>query len=229
MTIRIGIYDFFAQLIGGSFFLTAIFYLLQKMLPLPINILTITTTQLVILGVIAYVIGYATSRLANFWYRLWAPKHLYRITIEKLTQELIERMNFEVQKMDWYTLLAFIKRHNLDMAQDVVQFHAVSLMLRSTSFSLFIFAIIFCFEFLLVDRLIGYIFLSVLCLFLSIILIQEAVRYNTYFYRGIYQSVVALIVKPEQLSINFKSESSHQENLKKDHLDSVTQRVEETQ
>lgn len=204
MSIRIGLYDFFAQLIGGSFFLAAIFYILQKMLPIPISITNLSTTHLLILGVIAYVFGYATSRMAYFWYRVWQPKDLYKKTIEKLAQQLSDRMEVDIQAMDWYTLVAFIKRHNLDMAQDVVQYHAVSLMLRSTSFGLLIFTFIFCFEFLIGNRLLGYALLSVLCLFLSIILIQEAVRYHTYFFRSIYQSVIALLVEPEQLSVKFR-------------------------
>lgn len=205
MTIRIGVYDFFAHLIGGSFLLAALLYILQKLLPLPVNIANLSSSQVLILGTIAYVLGYAATPMGSIWYRFWVPKDVYQKTVSKLNQELAGmRVNLEI--MDWYTLVAFIKRHSVDMAQDVEQYNAISIMLRSTSLGFLLFSVIFGAEFLFSGRSLVFIFLSSICLFLSIVLIQEAVKYHTYFFRSIYQSVVALIVKPDQLSISFQEE-----------------------
>lgn len=212
MSVKLGLYDFFAQLIGGSFFLAAILYVLQKVMPIPVTILGASTSQLVILGTIAYVIGYATSRIAYYWYRLWSPKDLYRQTIEGLSQELREKMEVEIRELDWYTLVAFIKKQNLDMAQDVVQYHAISMMLRSTSFGLLVFAAIFFVELILGKHLAGYLLLSATCLLVSILLVQEAVRYHKFFFRSIYQSVVALLLEADQLSTKFQNRAIPKEH-----------------
>ena len=203
MTIRIGVYDFFAHLIGGSFLLAVIVYVLQKLLPLPVDIANLSSTQVLILGTVAYVLGYAATPMGSIWYRFWVPKDVYQKTVSKLNQDLV-RMGVSLDIMDWYTLVAFIKRHNVDMAQDVEQYNAISIMLRSTSLGFLLFSGIFGVEFLFSNRLLGFVLLSLICLGLSIVLIQEAVKYHTYFFRSIYQSVVALIMQPEQLSIKFQ-------------------------
>lgn len=203
MTIRIGVYDFFAHLIGGSFLLAVLLYIFQKILPLPVNIANLSSSQVLILGAMAYVLGYASTPMGSIWYRFWVPKDMYQKTVSKLNQELAGvGVNLEI--MDWYTLVAFIKRHSIDMAQDVEQYNAISIMLRSTSLGFLIFSVVFGVEFLFSGHSLGFILLSFICLFLAIVLIQEAVKYHTYFFRSIYQSVVALIVKPEQLSVRFQ-------------------------
>ncbi|MEM9908771.1 MAG: hypothetical protein AAF921_27555 [Cyanobacteria bacterium P01_D01_bin.44] len=211
MTIRIGVYDFFAHLIGGSFLLAFLLYVLQKLLPLPVNIANLSSSQVLILGTIAYVLGYVETPLGSIWYRFWVPKDVYQKTVSKLNQEMAG-MGVNLEIMDWYTLVAFIKRHSIDMAQDVEQYNAISIMLRSTSLGFLLFSGVFGIEFLFSSRLLGFIILSFICLFLSIVLIKEVVKYHTYFFRSIYQSLVALILKPEQISekIQGKSIVSHE-------------------
>ena len=103
MSFKLGLYDFFAQLIGGSFFLAAILYVLQKVMPLPITILDASASQLVILGTVAYVVGYAASRIAYYWYGLWLPENLHGRIVESLSHELRAKMNVEIRELDWYT------------------------------------------------------------------------------------------------------------------------------
>jgi hypothetical protein len=208
MTIRIGVYDFFAHLIGGSFLLAALLYILQKLLLLPIDIANLSSIHILILGTIAYVLGYVVTPIGSIWYRFWVPKDIHQKTLSKLNKELVGiGVNLEI--MDWYTLVAFIKRHSIDMAQDVEQYNAISIMLRSVSLGFLLFSVIFDIEFLFSNRSLEFILLSFICLFLSIVMIQEAVKYHTYFFRSIYQSIVALLVKPEQLSVCFRSKRCH--------------------
>ena len=164
-----------------------------------------------ILGTIAYVLGYAATPMGSIWYRFWVPKDLYQRTVSRLNQE-IAGMGVNLEVMDWYTSVAFIKRHSVDMAQDVEQYNAISIMLRSTSLGFLLFSGVFGIEFLLFNRSPGLIFLGFICLFLSIVLIQEAVKYHTYFFRSIYQSVVALILKPEQISAKFQAKGAVDHN-----------------
>ena len=211
MTIRIGVYDFFSHLIGGGFLLAVFLYVLQKFLDIPIDIMNLSSTQLLILGTVSYVLGYAATPMGSLWYSLWVPKDIYQRAVNLLKQE-IPGMEVNIQDMDWYTLVAFIKRNNVDMAQDVEQYNAISIMLRSTSLGFLLFAIIFICEFIIVNRSAGFMLLILICLFLSILLIKESVKYHTYFFRSIHQSVVALIAKPEQLSVKLQTQRNIGQN-----------------
>ena len=205
MSIKVGVYDFFTHLIGGSFLLAIILYILQRLLPLPIDIANLSSTQFLILGTIGYVLGYvATPISSHYWYRFFVPKELYQNTIQALNKQ-IPQMEVNLDEMDWYTLIAFIKKQNIDMAGDIEQYNAISIMLRSTSFGLLLFSITFIVDFFLKNYVIGFLFLSIVCFILSVILIRESVTYHTYFFRSIYQSVVALIIQPEQLSVKIRA------------------------
>ena len=214
MSIRIGTYDFFAHLVGGGFFLASILYLLQRIIPLPISVTSLSTVELLGLGAVAYVLGHVAHRLSSMlWYRFFAPKDLYQRTIQKLSQD-IPSVKFNFEDTDWYTLVAYIKKHSADMAQDVEHFHAVSIMLRSTSFSLLLFGLVFGVEFFTNNYSYSQLILCVISLFLSVILVRISVTYNVYFYRSIHQSVIALVIKPEELPIQPYAKADIQKSAK---------------
>lgn len=73
--------------------------------------LELSTTQLLILGSIAYVIGFVLTPISGFLYRCFQPKNLYKRTIEQLSREL-PTVEICYKDMDWGVLLSFIKRHN---------------------------------------------------------------------------------------------------------------------
>jgi hypothetical protein len=202
MSITIGIYDFFSRIIPGGVFVAALLYILQKDSSLAINLANVSTLQFVILGTLSYIFGFILTPVSEPWYRFFRPKNLYKKTIDDLGKEL-PTVEMNLQDMDWYTLLAFIKRHSMQMAQDVEQLNAVSIMLRNTGFSFVCFALIFAAEILFGNHVLRNIFLSIFCLLASVVLAHEAVKFRTWFYRAVYQSVVALIAEPKQLSVKF--------------------------
>lgn len=204
MGITIGIYDFFSRIIPGGILVAALLYLLQKDLLLSASLSNLSTLQLIALGTLSYIMGYVLTPISDPWNRLFRPKNLYKKTISELSKEL-PAVEMSLDDMNWYTLLAFIKRHNMPMSQDVEQLNAVSIMLRNTSFALLLFCLIFTFEFVFGNHLLRDGLLSIFCLFSSIVLVRESVKFRTWFYKAVYQSVVALIAEPKQLSVKFQS------------------------
>lgn len=203
MRIKIGICDFFAHLIGGSLLLATLLYVFQKLLRLPITVPYIPYSQIWILGVVVYIMGFVMTRMGSIWYSCWTPENICQNAVSKLNQELAD-MGVNLEVMDWYTLLAFIKRHSVDMARDVEQNITISTMLRSMSLGFLLLSLFFGVESLFSSYSLGFIFPCISCFFISVILIQEAVKYHIYFFRRLYQSVVSLIIKPEQLPIRFQ-------------------------
>lgn len=206
MRIKIGIYDFFAHLISGGLLLATLLYVLQRLFRLPVSIPNIPYSQIWILGVIVYMMGFAMIPMGSLWYSCWVPEDMCQKAVSKLNQKLVG-MGANLEIMDSYTLLAFVKRHSIDMARGVEQYYTISVILRSISLGFLLLSISFGVEFSFFGFSPGLIIFSFLCLFISIMLIQEAVKYHTCFFRRIYQSVVALIIKPEQLSIRFQERS----------------------
>ena len=204
MSIRIGIYDFFARVIPGGLCLAAFLYILIRYFSFSINFTKLATTQLIILGAIAYIIGFVLTPISGFLYRCFQPKNLYKKTIEQLSQEL-PAVEICYKNMDWGVLLSFIKRHNMDMGLDVEHLNAVSIMLRNASLCTLLFSIIFCFEFIFINRLPSLILFCNVCFICAILLLRESIKFRTWFYRAIHQSVIALIANPEDLAVKFKS------------------------
>ncbi len=103
--------------------------------------------------------------------------------------------------MDWYIPYSFVKKHNLDMAQDIDKFNVTNKMLRTSSFGILLFAIIFT-QFFLNGYSPVYAILGVSCLIFAVILAREAVKFSRWFYQSIFHSLVAIIAKPEQMPSN---------------------------
>lgn len=204
MGIKIGVYDFFSRVIPGGIVVIAILYLVQKDLLLSTNPANFSNLQIVALTILAYVLGCVLTPISLPWYRVFRPNNLHKRAID----ELIEKhsgVDFELSNMDCFTLLAFIKRHNMEMSQEVEQFNVTSIMLRNISLSVLIFALIFCTEFVTGNFSLRSGFLSGLCVFAAIVLAKESVKFRMWFYQGIYQSAIALIAEPQNLPIKFQS------------------------
>ncbi|MFM7449169.1 MAG: hypothetical protein ACKO24_11285 [Leptolyngbyaceae cyanobacterium] len=204
MGIAIGIYDFFSHAIPGGVVVAAILYLLQRDLLLSTNHTSLSVQLLIILGTLSYILGYVLDPFSLFWYRIFSPKNHHKKVIEDLDKNLLS-VEINLQDIDWYTLLAFVKRNNMHMSQDVERFNVTSIMLRKVSLGMLIFAFIFSFEFIFINRLPMLVFLGVFCLVTSIVLIKESVKFKSWFYAAIYQSVAALVAEPKNLPVKFKS------------------------
>jgi len=93
------------------------------------------------------------------------------------------------------------------MAQDIDKFNVTNIMLRNSSFGFLIFAIIFMVEFFLDGYSSNYAIFSISCLIISIILVRQSVKFATWFYQSIFQTLIAMLAKPEQMPVKFTPKS----------------------
>ena len=101
MRIKIGIYDFFTHLIGGSFLLATLSYILPGLPIFSVNISNLSPSQVLILAIITYVMGYVMTPMQSIWYSFWVPKDMCQKAVSKLNQEL-SGMGVNLQIMDSY-------------------------------------------------------------------------------------------------------------------------------
>jgi hypothetical protein len=207
MGIKIGLYDFFARTIPGGIFLGALLYILRRYQIYNFTFAGMSTLEISLFAICSFVAGFIIDPIANkFLYRVFFPKGRHE---EKTMIEWNKKQSgFEVhpREMPWYISLSYIKRHNLEMAYDVERLRVMSIMLRGASFGAGIFTVIFAIEFISREFLFRYVVFSLLCLAAAVISILESVKYRTWFYKALYESVIALIIMPEQLPIKFKTE-----------------------
>jgi len=207
MPIQLGIYDFFSYLIPGGIVTAAFFFILNKHFALAMDFDKFSIIEFLVLGTLAYLVGYAADFVAGrTWYKLFCREDLFEVVMNDFNKR---HPTFEVrfQEMDWSIPFAFVKKHNVDMAQDIDKFNVTNKMLRTSSFGFLLFAIIFTVEFFLGEYLPIYAIFGVSCLIISIILARQAVKFSRWFYQSVFHSLVAIIAKPEQMPVKFKSKA----------------------
>jgi hypothetical protein len=207
MGIKIGLYDFFARTIPGGIFLGALLYILRRYQIYSFTFANISAMEASLFAICSYIAGFVIDPIANkYWYRFFNRSGgLHEKTMIEWNKK---HSGIEVQsrEMPWYIPLSYIKRHNLEMAYDVERFNVMSIMLRGASFGALLFTVIFTIEFFSRGFLFRFLIFSGLCLTAAIISIRESIKFRTWFYKALYESVIALIITPEQLPIKFKTE-----------------------
>jgi len=207
MGIKIGLYDFFARTIPGGIFLAALLYILWRYQISAFTFASRSALEISLFAICSYIAGFVIDPIANnLWYRFFSlGGRLHEKTMLEWNKDH-SSIEVQSQEMPWYIPLSYIKRHNMEMAYDVERLNVTSIMLRGASFGSLIFTVIFAIEFISRGFLLRYVIFSVLCLTAAIISIFESVRYRTWFYKALYESVIALIITPEKLPIRFKAE-----------------------
>ena len=130
MSIRLGIYDFFAYTIPGGLYLFAILYIIIKLTSLNIDLAQITIVQVLFFSIAAYVSGLILDPLAKkLWYSYFEVKNLMSEVLAELNTRN-DNISFPSVKIDWYVLLAYIKHQNMEMAVDIERLKAPKLCLE---------------------------------------------------------------------------------------------------
>ena len=158
---------------------------------------------MLVIGVLSYIVGYVVDFItAKTWYKLFRRKDIFESTMTDFNKHH-PTIEVDFKQMDWYISYSFVKRHNLDMAQDIDKFNVTNKMLRTSSFGFLLFAIVFGVEFFLNKYSSLYAILSVTCLITAVILVCEAVKFSAWFYQAIFDSLIAIIAKPEEMPVKF--------------------------
>ncbi|MEM8643038.1 MAG: hypothetical protein AAGG51_30105 [Cyanobacteria bacterium P01_G01_bin.54] len=201
MAIRVGVYDFFSYVVPGSVIVFAVLYLLAKLNALPIDPQNISTPEFFILIGTAYLLGFVVDVVSKPWRKIFSPKD----TQGKVIREFSSRypaFTAILHETDWYVFLSFIKRYSLDIARDVEQNNATSIMLRNSSFSVLFLGFTFLIDLIFFRSTLS-IILSMFCVVFSVILQKQSIKFKNWFYLGLYQSTIALILEKDDFFTNF--------------------------
>lgn len=211
MSISLSLYDFFAHLVPGGVFLIAFLYGFHETWLRSPAFTALTTAQLLGLSLVAYILGYVVDPIANRWYRLFRRK-IPKFGISEQAAIALQKDHpnivIDSRAISWYVLLAYIKRRNLPMAQEIEQFNVTHIMLRGISLGLIFFALVFCLKIFTAPQAWQHAIFSLLSMAAAYLIMQEAIKFRKWFYQSIYQSVLALELKPDQLPVKYQKKQA---------------------
>lgn len=138
MSIKIGIYDFFAYTIPGGMYLVSVIYLGYIFQSFIIDITTFDLVPLLIFVALSYVIGLILNPISYKWHRLFKTKDISRTTLEKFQNNNFN-FKFKFEPRDIPILIRYIKQNDMEVASEMGQFNAMHIMLRNRNVSLSLF------------------------------------------------------------------------------------------
>ena len=185
MSVKLGIYDFFAYMIPGGIAIAAFLLFLINHFGLIVDYTQFSATHVLFFGILSYLCGYIVDAVSGrMWLDFFHPKNLF----EKTISEFNERNPFikvSLKEMDWYIVFTFIKKQSIEIADTIDKLNAQSKMLKNSGFGSLVFSIIFLIEFFFSKYQINNLLLSVACLVIAVILAKQAVKFRTWFYVSI--------------------------------------------
>lgn len=212
MAISLSLYDVFSRLVPGGLFVMAYLYGFHEVWLRSQPFTGLATAQLLGLAFISYILGYVFDPLGNRWYRFFSkcgPQ--YRLA-EKTAERMFQyypNVAVDSKALHWAVWFAYLKRRNLPMAQEIERLNATHIMLRSLSLGMLFASFIFCIKVVTGTFVLAHVLLSLLGLWAAYILMQEAIKFRTWFYQAIYQSVFALTLTSKEMPITFQPVQLH--------------------
>jgi hypothetical protein len=200
MNIRLGIYEIFSRIVPGGLYIAAIaqFASILGLVTLNLSIINnlsiITSTALI---VIAYILGGAFDIFSLAWFQVFRKPGLSSRLFAEFKKSHDDEWMINFQDKDWRSILAYIRTRDIELAGEIDRQNAVSIMLRNVSVGLLLFAVNSLIQFVLTRNSIS-IYVCVAMLALSLLIIRESVKFREWFYRDIFETILAYRINLEE-------------------------------
>jgi hypothetical protein len=203
MSIRIGLYDFFAYALPGVFYLVIIGFWLDSFGLVTLDLKTLNSLSIVSLLAIVgagYIAGLLVDPLAYRWFRVFKGKNLH--ASDSAFHEFQRRhpsLASSFRSSDWGLLLRAVKSKSFEAAMDVEQHNVAAIMLRNISLGLVLISICCLVYFFAVSANIWNIFLSALFFALSIVAMRRSELRRRWFYIAVFEAFSAHYLLEDKL------------------------------
>ena len=195
MSIRIGIYDFFAYTIPGTLYLIATVYICHTAGLCTVDrqwLHSISTVEAILFALVGYVVGLLLDPLAKRWYGLFKPKNLSKAMLDEFVRK---HPTFAIKfgGDDWYIVLSHLRRVSDETAYNIERLNATNILLRNVSFLSLILILTqvwrMIIQFSWIELILGIVFAIS-----TLISAKEGVKYTKWFYSSQYESLAAYSV-----------------------------------
>lgn len=192
MSIRLSLYDFFAYMIPGVFYILITAIGLSTFGFVDIDLSQWTDLSLfpflILLG-LGYVLGQLIDEIAYRWLRLHRGRS--RIARQKAVTSFRQRypwIDIDLVPEEWAIFLKAIQIQTPHLVPEIEQQNALSIMLRNISLGLIVTAVMFFLFFIIVYPHIGNLIIALIALALSFLAIDRSSLRRHWFYMGIYEA-----------------------------------------
>ncbi len=203
MSLRIGLYDFFAYTLPGVLYILVITYGLNLFGFVNIDLSLFSNLSLfsfLILVGTGYIVGLLLEPLTQRWGLLF---HRRVGKIEDAAYNEFHKqhswLELNFNSDDWPLLLFAIKNRSIEQATDIELFNVYSKMLRSISLALLLASVIFLLFFFTISANVWNLVLVAVAFYFSIVAIKRSGWRKYSFYRGIFQAFVGYYLFQEKL------------------------------
>ncbi len=192
MSIRIGIYDFFAYTIPGGLMLCIALGVLDTcgFPDLWIKIFSLNTLQVFSLIIACYLLGFVISPVLSKWSQFFEPENFEKDALERLKKRNPDLV-FNINPSDWAIWFASIRRESMEMALEIDRFLAISKMVRGVSLFLLLSGTLGLVNIILNRISAWYLPFVGLLFVLSIVAVRESIKFKRWFYFEIYETIIS--------------------------------------
>lgn len=227
MSFRIGLYDFFAYMIPGVFYILVAAFGLNIFGFVDINQTSLNNFSLftffILLGA-GYVLGLLIDTIAYKWLHLFKGKsQVARERTFVAFQVQFPELELQFNPKDWSIILQAIKIQTPDLLADIEKHNALSIMLRNLSLGLFITSLLFIHVFILLNSHLGNLFIAIAALGLSYFALSISSRRRHWFYKIILEIFVTnYLLQEKMLTVRLQaSNDEQQKSLRKSKVENV--------
>jgi len=193
MSIRLGIYDFFAYTVPGGLYILLLVYSLQEFQFIAIDFRSVDLSlmQIIIYAVLAYVVGLVADPIVNkSWYRLFKREGLHKSALRELKDRYPD-LEFNFTSKYWPVLLAYMKKEDIDTAVEMERHNVTNIMLRNVSFIFLVLSLIQFIQFGSQGFPVWRMVLGIVFLTFSIVAVQQSLKFGRWFFLSIFEGMVA--------------------------------------
>ncbi len=192
MSIRVGVYEFFARTIPGGFYLFTALYLCSLFGLVKTDWQTLNGVSVIwafIFAIVAFVAGTLMDSFSVEWHRLFRPKSFRKVILKEF-KALHDDWEIKIHPKDWPILIAYLRRDKPETVNEIESHHAVCIMLRNVSLNLMVLAVT---QLVLLFRGVAFWRLGLLILLItsSILLALQATKHRRWFYTAIFEALMA--------------------------------------
>lgn len=213
MSIRVGLYDFFAYTLPGIFYLGIIVFWLIATGVFAVDLPSLKDSWgAITFAVIAtgYIIGLLLDSLAYRWMRLFQSRNrdATKVAFDEFTQRHSwVKLNYEPK--DWRILLRAVKSVSLEAATDVEQHNVAFIMLRNISLAFVLSSISTVIYYFMVFSRSWMLAFGIIFLMLSFVAMRRSRIRRHWFYIAIFEAFTAhFLLDPKTGNSKFVKKSS---------------------
>lgn len=210
MNIQLGIYDIFSRIVPGAFYLFALFEFARVTNLIKLDWMSLKDIGFLPslgLALIAYIVGTGMDQVGSAWHRVFKKEQNGPETIKKFKEEHKGQWDLTFDDVDWPILRAYIYIHNPDVANEIDRHNALCLMLKNLSLGLVLIVVSEGIQFAATMNWMYLILVAVL-LFLSYQMTIQAGTLKEWFYRSIFETVIAYRINLEETIKPIKATST---------------------